>query len=119
MNQDPVPTVLGCVQQQPGRAVVVSYQNVNSTVVVHIAEHGGAAHLLKLQSRASQSGDVLKTFAFPQVAKHEISLAVRIRIAWPGGWYSENGSVGAEHVQEPAILNIQKAYSETRKRQGR
>jgi hypothetical protein len=64
MKLDPVSALRSHVQQQARRTIVVGHQNVDSTVVVHIAEHRRPADLDQRQRRAGRGRYILKTVTF-------------------------------------------------------
>src|SRR5438132_1593593 len=52
MNQEPMPALWNGVQQQARRTVVVGEQNIDTTVVIHVAKNRGSADVGAIEGRA-------------------------------------------------------------------
>jgi len=117
-KEDPVTTVRRGIQEQARGAVVVGDQDIDSPVIVDVAKHGGAAYIDVIQRRTRGSCYILKALSGAQVAEQQIPFTVRVGVVRTRRRPSPDCSVGAEHVQQPPVLDIQEADSETRVREG-
>src|SRR5579863_10125871 len=103
-----MPALRHGVQQQARWTVVVGDQNIDATVVIHVAKSGRSTDLGKREGRAGRSRHILETFPLAQIAEQQVTLAVRKRLAYLR-CHPRYASVGGEQVLQTAIFHIQQA----------
>src|ERR1043166_1018876 len=77
LQREPVAILAHLVAKEPHRSVVVGYNNVDSAVVIDVAERSGTAYFLDLKGRARHTRDLTERLPTALVMKQLLALGIR------------------------------------------